>query len=146
MSTDDQVGLLRWRDRINMEVKTLRNKAADPGNAPTFTLDVGKLKPITAKVGQGQEKILTPEQTLARDANLSLVAESIRRKQAPAQDKMALPPTSASEVGWLSLHHMNLARPYTIATHKKSEIVAYGEAYAVVNKAGPFDKTQPVAR
>jgi hypothetical protein len=145
MSTDDQVGLLRWRDRINMEVRTLRNKAA-AGSAPTFTLDVSKLKPVTAKVGAASEKTLTAAEETARQNNLALVSETIRRKQAPNQDKMALPPTAASEVGWLALHYGDISRPLTIATHKKSEIVAYGEAYAVVNKAGPFDKTQPVAR
>lgn len=134
--------LLRFRDQIKKEMQAV---AKHSKTQRTFNLDPTALKPITGKIGQGAAP-LTEEAMQTKRKNISLVQETIRHKNRLPQDKYDVPPTSASEIGWLSAKYTSLAKPYQVFTHHKSDIMEYGEDYVKTMNAGPYDKTQPVAR
>ncbi len=146
--SDDIAGLLRFRDRIKMEVRTLRrHTAAAKEHGDGFHLDVSALKPVTGKIGAASAAAgLSEEAAATRRANVELVKSTIAAKARGPTEKYALPPTASLEIGWFAAQHTSLSQPYKYFVHKKSDIAQYGEDYSSVFSAGPYDKTQPVAR
>jgi len=134
--------LLRFRDQIKKEMKAVAKHAK---TQRTFNLDPTALKPVTKKIGEAGTKLTEAEMTLKQN-NISLVQETIRLKNRLPQDKYEVAPTSSAEVGWLAAKYTSLSKPYQVFTHVKSDVAEYGELYVKTMKAGPYDKTQPVAR
>ncbi len=139
---DDIAGLLRFRDQIKKELQALAKR---PASNTAFSLDPSSLKPVAKKIGEGVAAS-TPAELAAREANVATVRNTIAMKNRAPQEKYKAPPTSSSEVGWFAHEYTDLARPFKQWTHAKSDVAGYGEDYAKAFRAGPFDKTQPVAR
>jgi hypothetical protein len=138
-------GLLRYRDRIKQELRILSKQQ---GTEVKFYLNPGSLKPIAPAIGTAPATATMNEsQKAVWRADVTALQESIAVKARPAQARMEAPPTASAEIGWYAAAWQSrISKPFALEVHSKSDVAKYGEDYGRCMQAGPFDKTQPVAR
>lgn len=146
---DDIMGLLRYRDLVKKETRMMqlyRTRSAAKGGAE-FVLNPTSLKPVTRPVGWASDRRVSPAQTLAMEADIEQLKSTIAKTRRIPTERNAWPETASQEIGWFHQKYYDvISRPYRKATHKVSEEAAFATTYVKIQKAGPFDKTQPLGR
>lgn len=148
LDLSDWGGMLRHRDRIKQELKALSRVSKSNSNS-AFALDPTTLKPVTGKIGAAAPSVgLSDMERTQKQADVELLRETIARKTLPPARKFDAPPTASMDYGWLlgDSRWAEISKPYSMAIHKASDIIEHGREFSRVFKAGPFDKTQPIAR
>lgn len=146
-SQDDIAGLLRYRDQIRKEVRMLQLYRTREGGTSEFKLNPATLKPLTQKIGYAPDRRVSPEETAAFQRDVEALSHTLATARRLPSERGDFPETASQDLGWYAQRfYSSIAKPYRVATHKTSEEVAFGKVYASTMGAGPFDKTQPLAR
>jgi len=114
-----------------------------------FQLNPKALKPVTAGVGVVDKSHKSAEDEEKKEENLKALKAILGQSTRTPQERSSLPVTAANDLGW---HWKDpeaaiiTRKPLTSNSCKRCDEVKYGEAFASCFFAGPFNKTQPIAR
>jgi hypothetical protein len=112
-----------------------------------FKINPKALKAVAAPIGQADKRRMDSAATAREEANKATLVATLQAASRPPQERTRLPATAAQEIGWDWKSAPAISQPpLTPAYHAMSEILKFAENYSVTMFAGPFDKTQPIAR
>ena len=129
-------------------VRRAAARLAETGDSG-FRLNPKSIKPVAPAVGAAEKRRLSPDHGAKKAANIAALQETLKESQREPQEKTRLTRTANSDYGWYWREPeapVISRRPLAPAVCKRSGEVQYAEAFASVFLAGPFNKTQPVAR
>lgn len=130
-----------WKDVVRAELK-----AADKAQPGSFTLNPKKLAPVTGKIGY-EPPPENPAETLRRTQVKLELQSTIEDAAKTPRQKQQRPRTTNQEVGWFVQEEGTWKETSDLTTtHKSAPETRYFADYITTFKAGPFDKTQPIAR
>ena len=112
-----------------------------------FRINPKTLKAVAAPIGYLDKRRPDPEKTAREAVNKESLVAMLQQSNRPPQARSKLPMTLAQEIGWdWSEAGLISKPPLTPAYHEMSEILKFAENYSVTMGAGPYAKTQPIAR
>jgi hypothetical protein len=146
MAGADTAAMLKFRDTIRKEVSMIRHhqRAAAAGVGDDFTLNPKSLKPVAATIGTVTARKVTAEETASFERDVVRLRADLAASRRTPQEKTDAPVTAMSDYGWYSTPEWTarISRPYSMATHTMSEIVAFGDEYRKKTGTGPFNKVK----